>query len=194
MKKQKKAVEQQVEGEEAVTKASDNSQRRRILRARAVILARENLLEDDKTKTIEFTEFMMANERYGMENCFISEVYPLKEYTALPGTPDYVFGIINVRGKILSVIDLRKFFDLPDKGLSDYKKVIIIQDNTMEFGILADVIMGVRQYPLDELMVTLPTLTDVRSDYLKGVTKDRMVVLDGGKLLGDRKIIVHEAY
>jgi len=62
----------------------------------------------------------------------------------------------------------------------------------MEFGILADAILGVRLLSLGQLLPSLPTLTDIRSDYLKGVTEDRLVVLDGGKLLSDCGIVVHE--
>lgn len=171
----------------------DDSVKRSILHKRAEFLARE-VIQIDKRETIEFTEFMIANERYGIENTYIREVYPLKDYTALPGTPSHVFGIINVRGKILSVIDIRKLFDLPSKGLSDYNKVIIIHNEAMVFGILADQIIGVQKYPIIELLETLPTLTDIRLEYLKGVTRDCLVVLDGKKLLNDPKIIVHDAY
>lgn len=170
-----------------------DEEKHRILRARAAQLAQEAAGEDPQAEFLEFTEFIIANERYGIENAFIREVYPLKEFTPLPGAPAYVFGIINVRGKILSVLDLRRFFNLQEKGLSGYSKVIIIHGGAMEFGILADMITGVGRCPVRTLLTTLPTLTDVRSDYLKGVTQDRMVLLDGDKLLNDRKIIVHEA-
>jgi purine-binding chemotaxis protein CheW len=176
-----------------LTKQLDDSLKRSILHRRAEVLARE-VKQQDCRETIEFTEFMISSERYGIENTYIREVYPLKEFTALPGTPAHVFGIINVRGKILSIIDIRKLFDLPSKGLSDYNKIIIIHKETMVFGILADSIVGVQRYPTQELIDTLPTLTDIRLDYLKGVTRDCLVVLDGEKLLNSPKIIVHDAY
>jgi purine-binding chemotaxis protein CheW len=62
----------------------------------------------------------------------------------------------------------------------------------MEFGIVADAILGVRLVPAEDLQPSLPTLTDIRSEYLRGVTEDRLVVLDGGKILTDGKIVVHE--
>jgi purine-binding chemotaxis protein CheW len=67
-----------------------------------------------------------------------------------------------------------------------------MHEGEMEFGILADSIIGVRTIPLTELQPSLPTLNGVREEYLKGVSKDRTVVLDGKKLLSDRKLIVHE--
>ncbi len=167
-------------------------EQRLIFRERALALAREPEKEEAASERLEVVEFLLAYERYGIESSYIREVYPLKDLTPLPGTPSFVLGIMNVRGKILSVIDIRKFFDLPQKGLTDLNKVIIMHDEAMEFGILADAILGVRLIPVRELQPSLPTLTEVRADYLKGVTEERLVVLDGGAILSDRRIVVHE--
>ena len=101
-------------------------------------------------------------------------------------------GIVNVRGEILSVIDLKKFFELPEKGLTDLDKVIVLEAENMRFGILADAVPGVRRVPVGEIQPSLPTLTGVREAYLKGVTVERMVILDADKLLADERIIVLE--
>jgi len=114
------------------------------------------------------------------------------QLTPLPGTPVFVLGIINIRGEILSVIDIKKFFELPDKGLTDLNKVIVLQSENMLFGILADTIVGARQIPLTAIQPSLPTLTGIREEYLKGVTAERTVVLDAEKLLADEKITVQE--
>ena len=164
----------------------------RILTARARALARPPGKAEAAAERIEVVEFLLAYERYGIELSYIGEVYPLKDLTRIPCTPRFIVGVMNVRGKILSVIDLRQFFELPDKGLSDLNKVIIVRDATIEFGILADAILGVRMLALSHLQPSLPTLTDIRSGYLKGITEDRLVVLDGGKILADRGIVVHE--
>lgn len=167
-------------------------ERHEILKARAAALAREPEDAGTATERLEIVEFLLSPERYGIESTFIGEVYPLRDLTPLPCTPPFVLGIMNIRGRILSVLDIRKFFDLPEKGLSDLNKVIILHGNAMEFGILADAIIGTRTVPLADLMPSLPTLTEIRAEYLKGVTEDRLVVLDGEKLLSDRRIIVHE--
>lgn len=165
--------------------------RSKVLRERAERLAREpQAVEADQR--LEIVEFLLSGERYAIESLFIREVYPLKELTPLPCTPPYVLGIVNMRGKILSVIDMRRFFDLPDQGLSDLNKVIIVHGAGMEFGILADAILGVSTISARELQPTLPTLTEIRGEYLKGVTRERLVLLDAGKMLSDRRIIVHE--
>jgi purine-binding chemotaxis protein CheW len=83
------------------------------------------------------------------------------------------------------VVDLKKFFDLPARGLTNLDKVIIVTDGRMEFGLLADAVAGVREMAPGGIQQALPTLTGVRAEYLKGVTADRLVVLDAGKLLAD---------
>jgi purine-binding chemotaxis protein CheW len=162
-----------------------------ILKARAQALARKPQGEDTAA-CIEVVEFLLAYEKYGIESAYVREVYPLKELTSLPCTPPFVVGIINVRGRLLSVLDIKNFFDLPAKGLTDLNKVIIVHDPSMEFGILADALLGVRSIPIEEIQASLPTLTGIRDEYLMGVTKDRLVILDAGRLLSDKKIIVHE--
>ena len=122
----------------------------------------------------------------------MQEVCPFKELTPLPCTPPFVLGIVNVRGRILPVLDLKKFFDLPEQGLTDLHRLILVRGNDLELGLLADVIVGVRSIPVDSLQPSLPTLTGIRSDYLKGVTAERLVVLDLARILADPKIIVHE--
>ena len=97
-----------------------------------------------------------------------------------------------MRGQIVSVIDIKKFFDLPEKGLTDLNKVMILHNDAMEFGVLADAILGVRRVGLREIQPSLSTLTGVREQFLKGVTGERLVILDAEKLLADKTIVVHE--
>jgi len=164
--------------------------KRTILKERAKTLAREPERGEGSRGDLEVVEFLLSYEIYGIESSFVREVYPLHEITPLPGTPPFVLGIINIRGQILSVLDLKKFFDLPERGLTDLNKVIIIQDEQMEFGILADVIIGVRLIPVKEIQPSLPTLTGIREKYLKGVAREQMVILDAEKLLSDKSIVV----
>lgn len=165
---------------------------KKILKERAKALTGEPEEKETAGESIEVVEFLLSYEKYGIESSYVREVYPLKELTPLPCTPPFVLGIINVRGQILSVIDIKKFFELPEKGLTDLNKVIILHNDVMELGILADVILGVRNVFLSELQPSLPTLTGIREEYLKGITGDRVVILDAGKLLSDKKITVHE--
>jgi len=162
----------------------------KVLKERARSLAKEPKGIEEDEEYLEVAEFMLAHERYALELTHIREVYPLNDLTPLPGTPDFVLGIINVRGQILSIIDIKRFFDLPEKGLTNLNQVIILQSDEMEFGILADEILGTRSIPASAIQASLPTLTGIRAEYLKGVTGDRVVILDGEKLLADEKIVV----
>ena len=169
-------------------------EKRKILHARARLLAAGSKAKVTSPQSLlEVVEFVLGPERYGIESNHIREIHPLSEFTPLPCTPAFVLGLVNVRGQILSIINIKKLFDLPEKGLTDLNKVIIVRANHMELGILADAIVGVRSIPQEELHPALPTLTGVRAEYLQGITKDPMVVLDVEKILSDEKILVDEA-
>ena len=176
--------------EQAWTPGADEA--KRILRERALALAAEPAGMQDLDQSIEVVEFLLEHERYAVETCHVREVYPLENLTPLPCTPAFVLGIVNLRGEIVSVIDVRKFFDLPQTGLPDLNKVIVLESGNMVFGILADAILGVRRIALAEIQPSLPTLTGIREKYLRGITPERTVVLDAAKLLADEDIVVQE--
>lgn len=170
----------------------EDVERQQILKERAKSLAIEAATEDAGEEKIEIVEFMLSGERYGIESPYIREVYPLKEFTPLPCTPAFVLGLINIRGQVLSVVDIGRFFELPRQGVTDLNRVIVLNSGTLEFGILADDILGMRRVSIQDVQESLPTLTGIRAEYLKGVTPDRLTVLDAGKILADKKLIVHE--
>jgi purine-binding chemotaxis protein CheW len=168
-------------------------ERQTILRARARILARERKGDKELPQSqLEVVEFLLASEHYGIELTYIREIHALSEFTPLPGTPAFVLGLTNVRGQILAVIDIKKLFDLPERGLTDLNKVIVVRTHQMELGILADAVLGVRAVALNEFQTSLPTLTGIRAEYLKGITKDPLVVLDVENILSDEKIVVND--
>jgi len=166
---------------------------RQMLRQRAEALARKPEEEKASGEYVDTVAFLLADEKYAVEVSYVREVLRLKGLTPLPCTPPFVMGAINVRGQILSVVDLRKLFDLPEKGLTDQDNVIIAHSGDMEFGILAEAILGVRSIILGELQPVLPTLGGVRGNYIKGLTADRTAVLDGFAILSDRQLVVEEA-
>jgi purine-binding chemotaxis protein CheW len=169
-----------------------NAEADRVLRARAQSLARPPRQAPAAGTMLELLEFSLASERYALEARHIQEVQPLRELTPLPCTPAFVLGIVNVRGRILPVLDLKRFFDLPEQGLTDLHRIILVRGNDLELGLLADLVVGVRNIAADSLQPSLPTLTGIRAEYLKGVSEDRLVVLDLERILRDPKIIIHE--
>lgn len=158
---------------------------RDILRRRAAALSREPETSRENDTGFDLVIFMLAHETYGIESAFVREVYPLRSLTPIPGAPAYVPGVTNVRGRILPVIDIKIWFGLPDQGLTDLNKVVILHNDRATFGILADLVLDVRTVLSSDLQSSLPTLTDKRAAYLKGITSDRLIVLDADRLLSD---------
>lgn len=172
--------------------SAENTSKAEMLRSRARALAQEATSSATTVAALEVIEFGLAHERYAIEAAYVREVQPLEDLTPLPGTPPFVAGIVNVRGRILPVIDIKKFFDLPDAGITDVHKILLVHTDEMELGILADTVVGVKSIPMDTMQSSLPTLTGLREEYLKGVTAERLVILDAARILADRRIIVHE--
>ena len=167
-------------------------QTKKIFLERAKVLARGGRDETAGGERIKVIEFRLSNEKYAIESVYIREVLPLKELAVVPCTPPYILGVINVRGQILSIIDLRVFFELPRQAATRATKIIVLSSNEMELGIVADAVTGARSIPLDQVHVGLPTLIGIREVYLRGVVGDDLVFLDAAKLLADKLIVMDE--
>ena len=167
-------------------------EQKKILKARARNMAQEPPAGAAPEEQIEIIEFHLTNERYAVELSLVREVYPLKELTPLPGTRPFVVGIINIRGQIVSIIDLKKFFDLPEKGLTDLNKVIVLDNGTMTFGLLVDAVYRVHRISRQEIKPSLPTLTGIRQQYLQGVTGDQLIILDAARILTDPRVTIRD--
>jgi purine-binding chemotaxis protein CheW len=160
-----------------------------ILKKRAEKLA-VSLAEKSGGEVLDVIVFRLGEERYAIESRYILEVYPLKELTPLPNLPPFVCGITNIRRRIVSVIDLKIFFDISKKEKNRLDKIIILANAFMEFAVLTDEVEGVSQIPKASIQTSLLTLTEMRQEFLKGLTTDQLIILDGEKLLNDKKLIV----
>ncbi len=100
--------------------------------------------------------------------------------------------MINLRGKILSVVDLKKFFHLPEHGLGDLNRVIVLHHQTMEFGILADELLGLWTLHREAVRPGPVTIGGLGAEYLMGVTDTRQIILDARKILDDQNIVVDQ--
>lgn len=165
-------------------------QQQAILGSRARSLAGEPAKVSAASESMDIVEFLLASETYAIESKFVREVQPLKSCTPLPATPPFILGIVNVRGRIISVVDLKEFFDLPGKGLRELDKVIVIGDDLMEFGILADSVVGARAIALAEIRPPISTLSEVGAGYVKGIIEGRVIVIDAKRILEDEGIVV----
>lgn len=165
---------------------------RSIFRQRARALARRTEAAEHAEASLEVLEFTLAHERYAVEARHVAGVEPLTNLSPIPCTPSFVAGIVNMRGRLVPVLDLKKLFALPETGLTDLHAVVIVNIGDFELGLLADLIKDVRRVAVASLQRTLPTLTQIGAEYLKGVTPDCLVVLELERMLTDPRIIVNE--
>jgi len=164
----------------------------RILRRRAQALARPVVETTAATETFELLVFSLAGERYGVETASVLEVIPLRELTPVPCTPPFVLGVVNHRGRILPVLDLRRLFDLTGQGMTDGGRVVAVEAGGMTFGIFADAVAGTVRVGADEVAPPPTTLTGDRRTFIQGVTREMAAVLDLNALARDPRILVNE--
>jgi purine-binding chemotaxis protein CheW len=162
----------------------------RVLDARARRLALEPRESESAADRLEVVEFTLAGERYAIGSGHVREVCRLEDLTPLPGTPDFVLGVVNVRGEIRSVVDLKRVFDLPDTRITELNRLILLDDGSMTFGVLADTVTGISTLDPADIRPPPPTLTGTRGRLLKGVTAHRQIVIDAARLLADPDLIV----
>jgi chemotaxis signal transduction protein len=144
-------------------------------------------------ETAEILRFQLAYQEYAIEMKYIREVILTGEITPVPGTPDFISGICAARGQIISLVDLRALFCIPEKGLTDLNRVIVMTNGEITFGILADTISGVATIALDHIVPPRPNELPGGRRFLKGSLGGTMFLLDGAAILGDPGIIVDDA-
>jgi purine-binding chemotaxis protein CheW len=101
----------------------------------------ENVSSVSSTEVLQLVCFKLAEEEYAVDITSVQEVIRVSALTPVPQMPDFVLGVINVRGNIIPVFDLRKEFRLPEKEVDDQSKIIILNVQSVSFGIIADHIL-----------------------------------------------------
>jgi len=175
-----------------VTAGVAQDEKKRILRERAKKLAQRPDTEGRDQESVEVIEFMLAHERYAVEVEYVREVYPLKDLTPVPCVPSFVLGIINVRGQVISVVDVKEFFDLPRTEITDGHRVIIVGNELMELGIVSDAVLGEKKVPMEVIQSDTSALMGLREGYVRGVTTDRLIIINIERMLSDESIVVHQ--
>lgn len=161
------------------------------LRARARQMAR--LLPTPAADAhCELLAFQIASETYAVETHEAREVYPLKELTPIPCTPPFVTGLINVRGELCPVVDLKRLFGMPMRDLTNATRVVILHHGILELGIVVDTILGVRTVAKTDILPPPATLSDINTAFLRGVTPEHIVILDAKALLSHRGLVVND--
>jgi purine-binding chemotaxis protein CheW len=160
-----------------------------ILHERAKRLAMPIQSKEHPVASVEIIPFQLNQESFALETKYVKEIYPLKNHCFLPCAPDFVYGLTNVRRRILPIIDLKVFFSLPSNEGTE-KKLLIIENEDREFAILIDSFSNVKKLKKTDIQKSLPTLTGIRQDFLKGLIVDGTVILDGEKLLTSPHLVI----
>ena len=171
-------------------KAVSAEKMKKILEERARALTKST--EVQTGESLQLVVFTLANETYGIATDYVHEVQPLRQVSPVPCTPDFVVGVINIRGSIYSVIDIRSFFGVQKQDLTELTKVILVSAAGLEVGILADDVKGATSIPLAEIKAALAAQSAAKDEFVQGVTKEMLIILNLEALLRDERICVHQ--
>lgn len=140
--------------------------------------------------------FQVGRETYGVPITSLHEIVRVPEITAVPDAPEYMEGVINLRGKIVSVIDLRKRFGEPNKALNRRNRILVVEHGGRLSGLIVDSASEVIKIPLNEVEPSPTSLQDGGLNCVTGLGKFKgrlIVLLDMGKLLESGAVRKEEA-
>ncbi|MBT8763122.1 chemotaxis protein CheW [Desulfohalobiaceae bacterium Ax17] len=139
---------------------------------------------DKKTKEkdvelLQLVTFRIGEEEFGVDILRVQEIIRMLEITRVPNAPDFVEGVINLRGKVIPIIDLRKRFGLTVKDHDKHTRIIVVEINDMVVGFVVDAVSEVLRIPADIVEPPPPVVAGVDSEYISGVGKleDRLLIL-----------------
>jgi purine-binding chemotaxis protein CheW len=162
-----------------------------ILAERARLLAAP-LTDSQHEQGDELLAFRLGSERYSLPVAAVREVVPLQSYTALPATPPFVVGLINIRGRLLALLDIRPLLDIAGPPHSAGGFVLIIGDQRAELGLLADEVIEVRRGQR-ELAPTLAAEAGRGAAWVRGIDRRLTTRIDPALLLADPRLVVETA-
>lgn len=137
-------------------------------------------------KNIQTVVFAIGKEFYGVSIESVQEIVQVPDVTALPDAPGFLEGVINLRGRIVPVMDLRTRLRLPRQERSKTSRVLIVQSRGTVMGLLVDAVHEVRKLPAEAVEAPPEMISAVGIEYITGVAKagDRLIVfLDLDKIV-----------
>ncbi|GAB1420610.1 hypothetical protein MASR2M15_07180 [Anaerolineales bacterium] len=154
----------------------------RILEQRAKSYAQQAKSTEETAHIRSYITLVLGNERYGIDVMVVQQVRAIGNISPVPGTPDFYLGVTNIRGKILSVLDLKRFLGMAAEEQTG-KELLVIRTQALELGIIADEIEDVISLsPAEILAVDLP--------YALGLTASSITILDMAMIIRDKRLIV----
>jgi len=144
-------------------------------------------MEDRKeAQILQLVTFRLGNEEFSLDILRVQEIIRHMELTRVPRTPDFVEGVINLRGRVIPVLDLRKRFGLPAGEKTHETRIIVVDVDDKTVGFKVDAVSEVLRIPADTVEPPPPLVTSIESDYIKGVGKldgRLLILLDVAKIL-----------
>ncbi|GBL04023.1 chemotaxis protein CheW [Glaciecola sp. KUL10] len=143
---------------------------------------------DPNDEVLQWVTYRLDEETYGINVMQVQEVLRYTEIAPVPGAPDYVLGIINLRGNVVTVIDTRARFGLPPTETTDNTRIVIIESDEQVVGILVDSVAEVVYLRSSEIDSAPNVGTEESAKFIQGVSNrgDQLLILvDLNKLLSD---------
>ena len=186
------------------------SREQQILAERAARLA-QRLDDENLGEQMSLLLIQLGNELFGLDAQSVDRVQPVEQLTRVPRVPDWVRGVTNLRGRLISVVDLVRFFGLPARSPAggepkqEQRYLVVVKTSEMELALLASNVLSVENIPTGRLRDAEAMVRGLRAEYVLGIAErspDRVqanggaseliVVLDLHALLQDSRLIVHE--
>ncbi len=159
------------------------------LAERAKMLRRRMETGRPETALVSFLAFRKGPQRYGIAISDVIEVETLQQFTPVPGAPDYVPGVINWRGTILSLLDLGKLFQIPETGISDFHTCVIVEAAESRVAVAAGEIEEIVSVPSDQLRPAPDQPGDPFVDWVAGIHDENRIVLRMDQMLQDARLV-----
>ncbi|EEX36727.1 chemotaxis protein CheW [Vibrio metschnikovii] len=146
--------------------------------------------EHSNDEVLQWVTFQLEEETYGVNVMQVREVLRYTEIAPVPGSPDYVLGIINLRGNVVTVIDTRSRFGLMQGEITDNTRIIVIESERQVIGILVDSVAEVVYLRSSEIDTTPSVGTEESSKFIQGVSNrdgKLLILVDLNKLLSQEE-------
>lgn len=153
-------------------------------------ITQEMIEQEEDTQKDKFLTFSLGSEFYGIEIMYVTEIIGIQVITEVPELPEYIKGIINLRGKIIPVMDVRLRFKKQSREYNDRTCVVVVDMNGMFVGLIVDSVSEVISIPEQDI-VPPPKLSAVSNRYIKGIGKvgnEVKLILDCNKLLNEDEV------
>jgi purine-binding chemotaxis protein CheW len=140
---------------------------------RAALLAQE-IKTGDSGEQIQVVVVRLGREVYGLETDYVLDIRLLESLTRVPRVPTWIAGVVNLRGRIVSVLDLQRFLDLPstENGSSPEaspRQLVVVGIPAMELAFLVDEVLAVESMPISQIQEASTSVRGIRAEYMRGI-------------------------